>query len=296
MKRLFIFMLFPLLFFSFTVAAQQQPPNWQAVEKVFGRKGAVQEDVFKVTFPRSDLRVKVGEVSIEPGLALTSWIAFKQAGNHAIIMGDLALLEEEIAPVMKKFVKSGIKVTSLHHHIIGESPSVMYMHFSGEGNPVKLAKAMSSALEKTGTLLTSPELQESPATVPNWTKVESILGRTGKRERNLLKFSIPRAETITENGMDIPPSMGMATAINFQMVGEEAATTGDFVLLAYEVNSVVKALTEHGITVTAIHNHMLYESPRLFFLHFWGVGEPKKLAEGLKAALDQTNSLTVKKQ
>ena len=136
----------------------------------------------------------------------------------------------------------------------------------------------------------SPPPSSSPETQIDWSKIESILSRTGQHKGNLLQLSVPRAETITENGMNVPPSMGMATAINFQMVGENAATTGDFVLLASEVNPVVKALTEHGIAVTAIHNHMLLESPRLFFLHFWGFDNAEKLARGLKAGLDKTNS------
>ena len=277
-----------LLSFSFSVAAQEQSPDWQAVEKVFGRKGTVQDDVFKITFPRSDLKVKVGEVSIEPGLALTSWIAFKQIGTRCIIMGDLVLLEEEVAPVVNKFVKDGIQVTGLHNHIIGESPRVMYMHYSAQGDPAQLAETMKAALALTNTPVTPPQPNHSSSTI-DWSKIESVLGWTGHSKGNLLQLSIPRVETIKENGMIIPPSMGVATAINFQMAGEKAATTGDFVLLANEVSPVVEALTEHGIKVTAIHNHMLSESPRLFFMHFWAVGKQETLAYGLRAALDKIN-------
>jgi Domain of Unknown Function (DUF1259) len=99
----------------------------------------------------------------------------------------------------------------------------------------------------------------------------------------------PRKEKISEKGMEVPPYLGMATGINLQMVGSKAATTGDFVLIGSEVNPVVKALVNHGIAVTAIHSHMLFESPRLFFLHFWGYDTPEKLASGLKAALDKIN-------
>lgn len=286
MRKFFILIF--LLFFSFTVAAQQQSPNWQTVEKVFGRKGTVQEDVFKVTFPRSDLKVKVGEVPTEPGLALTSWIAFKQIGSRSMIMGDLVLLQEEVAPVMNKFVKDGIQVTGLHNHIIGESPRVMYMHYSAQGDPVQLAETMKAALALTNTPVTPPQPNDPSSTI-DWSKIESVLGWTGHSKGNLLQLSIPRADTIKENGMIIPPSMGVATAINFQMVGEKVATAGDFVLIASEVNPVVRALIEHGIAVTAIHNHMLSESPRLFFLHFWAVGEPEILGHGIKAALDKIN-------
>lgn len=281
-----VVMIFLLSFFTVAIAQQ---PGWQAVEKVFGRKGVVQGDVFKITFPRSDLRVNIGEILFEPGLALTSWVAFKPIGSQTMIMGDLVLLEGEVMPVMSRLVASGVEVTGLHNHLAGESPKVMYMHYYGRGEPTKLAEAMKVAITLTKTPLTPTQPQQSPSTV-DWTKVESILGWTGQRKGNLLQISVPRAETITENGMDVPPSMGVANAINFQMVREKAATTGDFVLLAREVNPVIKALTEHGIAVTAIHNHMLTESPRLFFLHFWAVDNPEQLAKGLKAALDKTNS------
>jgi hypothetical protein len=282
--------LLSLLFFSFSVAAQQRSPDWQAVAKVFDQKGAVHDDIFKIAFPRSDLKVTVGEVHIDPGLALTSWIAFKQMGNHTVIMGDLVLLEEEIAPVMNKLARNDINVTGLHNHIVGESPRVMYMHFSGVGDPVKIAVAMKDVLSLTNTPLIPSQPKQSSAAI-DWSKVESVLGWSGQRSGNLLSISIPRTEAITENGMEIPSSMGVATALNFEMIGKRAATTGDFALLANEVNPVIEALAEHGINVTAIHNHMLFESPRLFFLHFWGVDKPEKLAEGLRAALDKTNSV-----
>jgi hypothetical protein len=275
-------------FFFFTIASGQTP-DWQMVEKVFGRKGAAQGDVFRITFPRTDFRVKIGEITIEPGLALTSWVAFKTIGSQTMIMGDLVLLEGEVIPVMSKLVASGLEVTGLHNHLAGESPRVMYMHYYGQGESTKLAETMKAAIALTKTPLTPPQPQQSPSTI-DWTKVESILGQTGQHKGNLLQISIPRAETITENGMDVPLSMGVANAINFQMVGEKAVTTGDFALLASEVNPVVKALTGHGIAVTAIHNHMITESPRLFFLHFWGLDDPEQLAKGLKAALDKTNS------
>jgi len=163
----------------------------------------------------------------------------------------------------------------------------MYMHFGGHGRAKELAEKMKATLALTGTPVTLPPAT-APATELNWSKVESTLGYTGQRKGNVIQFGIPRAEKITENGMEVPPFMGMATAINLQMAGEKAATTGDFVLLADEVNPVVKALTENGIAVTAIHNHMLFESPRLFFLHFWGFDAPEKLAASLKAALDKT--------
>lgn len=260
--------------------------TWQDVEKVFGKKGMVIEEVFKITFPRSDLKVSVDKVPIEPGLTLTSWIGFQPMNNGTMMMGDLVLLNREVAPVMSKLLAEGVEVTALHNHLIGESPSVMYMHFSASGEPVDLAKKMKAALVLTQTPSQSNKIMSNV----DWKGVESILGRTGKAQGDLLQVSVPRPEAITENNVILAPSMGIANAINFQMLGRNAATTGDFVLLANEVNPVIKALNSHGITVTAIHNHMLFESPRLFMLHFWGVDKPEKLAQGVRVALDQIHS------
>jgi hypothetical protein len=275
---------------GFMSVALAQTSDWQGVETALGRKGAVQEDMLKVTFPRSDLKVTVGEVPVEPGLALTSWIGFKGTEKNAMMMGDLVLLEKEVPPVIVQLVAKGIEVTAIHNHILNESPSVKYLHFSGNGDPRKLADAMRAALSLTGTPIEMQPPATTRTTAVDWTKVEAIFGKTGQKKGNLLQLGFPRQETIKEHGIAVPPYMGMATAINIQAVGNKAATTGDFVLLGDEVNPVVQALTSHNIAVTAIHSHMLYESPRLFFLHFWGYDEPEKLARGLKAALDKTNS------
>lgn len=286
MKRVFV--LLTLLLCS-VASLSAQAADWQGTEKAFGRKGAAQGDMFKVTFPRTDLSVKMGEVAVEPGLALTSWIGFRVMGKGAMMMGDLVLLEGEVGPVMTKLTAEGVKITALHNHLIGTTPTVMYLHFSGEGDPAKLAGTIRSALALTGTPLGLPEPAAAPVAQPDWTRVEAILGKAGQKKGNLFQVSFPRKEKITEQGMEVPPYLGMATGINLQMVGSKAATTGDFVLVGSEVNPVVKALVDHGIAVTAIHSHMLFETPRLFFLHFWGYDTPEKLVNGLKAALDKIN-------
>lgn len=285
MKKLLV--LICLLFYSFTVT-MAQTQDWEKVEKILGKKGTANGNTFKIIFPRFDLNVKVGNIPVEAGLALTSWIGFQPIGNTAMIMGDLVILDREVSPVMTKLLSEGIQVTALHNHLIGESPPIKYMHFSANGEPADLAQKIKAALALTKTSLTSPQAKKS---FVNWKTVELILGRAGKTNGNLLQVSVPRIEAITEHGIAIPPSMGTATAINFQRVGTKAATAGDFVLLAGEVEPVAQALTEHGIAVTAIHNHMLLESPRLFMLHFWGVGTPDDLAQGVRNALEQTNSV-----
>jgi hypothetical protein len=275
-----------ILFFSLFSMAQVDSTG---LNNVFGKKGTVQGMVYRITYPRSDLKVKINEFSVAPGLALTSWIGILFMGNESMMMGDLVLLDTEEAAAVSKLVSSGLYITAIHNHLTNEKPAIKYIHFSGNGDPLKLAASIKSVLAITGTPLTPPAAIQTMAS-PDWSKVEAILGKSGRHNGQILSYSFPRKEKLMESGMEMPPSIGMATGINFQMDGNTAAITGDFVLLANEVNPVVKALTENGINVTAIHNHMLFDDPRLFMMHFWAVSDPEKLATGLKAALDKTNS------
>jgi Domain of Unknown Function (DUF1259) len=286
MKINSVIVAFAFLAFSLPVFSQVDST---ALNNVFGKKGTVQGMVYRITYPRSDLKVKVNEFSVAPGLALTSWIGILFMGNEAMMMGDLVLLDTEEASAVAKLVASGLSITAIHNHLTNEKPAIKYIHFSGSGNPVQLATSIKSVLAITGTPL-APPMAPTLSVTPDWSKVEAVLGKSGKYNGQLLQYSFARKEKLLESGMEMPPSIGMATGINLQMEGNLAATTGDFVLLADEVNPVVKALTENGIVVTAIHNHMLHDEPRLFMMHFWAVGDPEKLAIGLKAALDKTNS------
>jgi hypothetical protein len=273
-------------------AAQPEAASWKPVESAFGRSGTIQSDsAFKFSMPRKDLNVIVAGTSIKAGLALGSWSAFAGTGDNSMVMGDLVLTEAEVEPVMLELQQGGINITALHNHVLNETPRVMYMHISGHGNASKLAQVIHDALALTKT---PPETATPPATQKidlNTNQIDQALGRKGKDSNGIYQVSVPRAETIKEGGMEIRPSMGVATAINFQPTGAgKAAVTGDFVLLGSEVNPVLAALRQSGIDVTALHSHMLDEEPRLFFMHFWANDDAVKLARGLKAALDKTNS------
>jgi len=283
------------------ISLSQQPgvsEEWKAVEKALGKSGAMQPgDVFKASLPRSDLKVTVRGVQLKPALALGSWVAFKKMGNSAMVMGDLVLAEDEVGPVMMKLQQGGIEETALHNHVLGESPRVMYMHIGGHGDALKLAGAIHDALALTGTPFGAPSAAPPAQDIGLDTKqIDQTLGFAGKVNGGVYQFGIPRGEKITQDGMEVPPSMGTATAINFQPTGGgKAAITGDFVLLASEVNPVIRALRAGGIEVTALHSHMLNEEPRLFFMHFWANDDAAKLARGLRAALDATNSARAQK-
>ena len=189
--------------------------------------------------------------------------------------------------------EGGIHESAVHNHLIRESPRVMYMHIASHGDGVQMAKAIHDAIALTKT--PSPDTTAAPQASTDLgfdqKQVEQILGRARKINGWLLQIAVPRAETISDSGRTVPPSMGVATALNFQPTGNgKAAVTGDFVLIGPEVNPVIQALRQNGIEVTALHSHMLMEQPRLFFMHFWANDDAMKLAKGLRAALDKTNS------
>src|SRR5436309_9318318 len=266
--------------------------DWKPVEQALGKAGSMQPgDVYKVSLPRSDLKVTVGGVELKPALALGSWVAFKKAGDMTTVMGDLVLTEDEVTPVMTKLEEGGVEPTALHNHVLHESPRVMYMHISAIGDAVKIAKAIHDALALSKTPFAAPAIGNCPQELGNDTKqIDQILGHSGKVNGEVYQFSLARAEKIMDNDMEVPPSMGVAHAINFQPTGGgKAAITGDFVLIASEVNPVIRALRDNGIEITALHSHMLVESPRLFFMHFWAQDDAQKLARGLRAALDHMN-------
>jgi hypothetical protein len=270
-------------------------PDWKAVEQALGKPGQVQAgDVFRVGMPRTDLAVNVKGVPVKAGFALGSYAAFRQVGDQAMVMGDLVLLDQEVPGVMSGLFSGGLEVTAVHNHLNEISPHVMYMHYEGHGDAVQLARALRQALAASATPLGGGAPAGAPGGAPaiDAKQIEQTLGRAGRDiGGGVFQVVVPRAEAITENGMPLLPAMGIATVLNFQALdGGKAAITGDFVLVDKEVNPVARALRQHGIDVTAIHNHGLLDTPRLFYMHFWAVESPATLAQGLKAALDQTNS------
>jgi hypothetical protein len=271
----------------------QQGVDWKPVEAAIGRAGVAQAgDVHRFNFPRSDMRVIATGVDMRPAFALGGWIAMKAAPGGVVAMGDLVLKEAEVGPVMSRLLQGGISATAVHHHVLHELPRVMYMHVHGHGNPVRLAETIRAAVALT--TIPPPSPPAAAATSPlgiDTVAITRVLGHGGRANGGVWQVSVPRAEVIRDGAFEIPPTMGLGTAINFQPTGGgTAAITGDFVMIASEVTAVTQALRDNGIEVTALHNHMLTEEPRLFFMHFWAVDDAVKLARGLRAALDRTNS------
>jgi hypothetical protein len=267
--------------------------DWSRVDAVLDRAAAVMGGVHKYALPRGDLRVTVDGIGIRPQLALTGWIAFEQVGAQSMMMGDLALTEAEAQPVMRSLLADGVTVTALHQHLLRASPATIYMHISGFGDPVVLARAVREALAETGT-----PFGAAPAAAPeppqqgfDAAELDAILGARGKRNGGVIQFSIPRPDDVRVAGMAMLPPMGVATALNFQPTGGgRAAVAGDFVVLARETAPLVKTLQANHVEVTALHNHMINDEPRLFFVHVFAQDDALKLARALRAGIDVIGS------
>lgn len=264
--------------------------NWSKVDQALGRQGKdFPGGVHKFGFPRSDLKVTLDGTPIRAPLAFGSWVAFMPGRGGVMLMGDLVLTETEIGPVMKRLVAGGMEITAVHNHLLRTSIPIIYMHVAGHGDPVRLAETVHAALALTGTPLTQGPATSSTSLGPslNLQSLERILRAKGTESGGVDQFSIPRADAIRDHGTMVPPAMGTAIGINFEPTGDgRAAATGDFVLIASEVNPVLRDLLAHGIQVTALHTHMIGDSPTIYFMHFWGVQNAEQLARGLSSALD----------
>ena len=270
------------------VSAANAAPDWNAVAKALGKAGSeMPGGVYRVGLPRSDLHVQLGDIELKPTFALGSWVAFAPMGEEAMVMGDLVLTEDEIEPVMKSLLDSGIEITALHNHLFHAVPATFYMYIGGMGNPVNMANAIHTALQLSKTPFTAaPPLATPPTIDLDTAAIDAALGAKGAIAGGVYQVGVPRSEPSKAMGMAVTGPLGGAEAINFQPLGGgKAAITGDFILVAKEVNPVLKALRGHGIDVTAIHNHMLDDQPRMFFVHFWAHDDLPKLLAGLKAAL-----------
>jgi hypothetical protein len=263
-------------------------PGWSAVERALGRPGTAQPDgVVRFSFPRTDLRVTVDAVQLRPALALGSWLAFHRAGGEAMVMGDLVLTEDEVAPVMTRLQQGGVRQTALHNHLLRETPRVMYMHVEARGDPVRIAETVRAALALSHTPLGTPAPPApAPAIELDTAALARVLGHSGRVNGGVYQVTVPRREAIRDGGHLVPPAMGVATAINFQPTGGgRAAITGDFVMTGREVDRVMRELRRAGIEITALHSHLVDEQPRLYFMHFWARDDALRLARGLRTAL-----------
>jgi hypothetical protein len=270
------------------------PLDTSAIVRVMGMKGTSNKGEYKVTVPQNDLSVEVDGFKIIPAMGLGTWIAFTPAANGAMIMGDIILTETDLKPVQQEVIKQGLTITAIHNHFVRNHPNVMYMHIGGTGNTEEMATKAKAVLDKVkesrgGDPAKGTVSNESVPNNLDTQKLDEIIGSKAEMNKGVYKYTIGRPDVdLKEHGVKITTFLGFNTWAAFQGTADKAAVAGDFTMLENEVAPVIKALISNGIEVVAVHNHMVHEQPRIFFLHYWGIGPAEQLAKGLRQAIDQT--------
>jgi len=280
------------IIFVFVHCAVSAQLDTTAIEKAMGIKGRSNHGEYKITIPQNDLNVEVDGFKIIPPMGLGTWIAFTPTSEGTMVMGDIILTETDLKPVQREVIKQGLTITAIHNHFVRNHPNILYMHIGGSGKTDEMARKAKAVLDKVAESRGHDPAAGSVADVPysiDTKKLDDILGYKGEMSKGVYKYTIGRPDvSLKEHGVVVSTFLGFNTWAAFQGSPDHAAVAGDFTMLEDEVAPVIKVLVENGIEVVAVHNHMVHEQPRIFFLHYWGVGNAEQLAKGLKAALDQT--------
>jgi len=278
-------------------AVAQQPSDSPAtldtakIEQLTGVKGKLDkaESVFKISHPRTDLNTTVAGVKMLPEMGLTSWVGFQSVGDQVMAMGDIVLLEDQVNPVLSAALDNGLEVTGLHNHFLWDKPRVMFMHISGIGNLDTIATGVGKVFAKAGEAHNGKKTAavakiDAAKTSLDPKPIENIIGASAEKAGQIYKVTLGRTTQI--NGHNAGKAMGVNTWAAFAGSNEKAVVEGDFAMLESELQSVLKALRSANINIAAIHQHMVNETPRIVFLHYWGTGSAGDLAKAIKTALD----------
>ena len=266
------------------------------IDELTGLKGKMneKEGVYRVTFPRNDVKVTVDGWMMPPFMGLGTWAAFTEAKNGAMVMGDTVLFEDEINAAMTGALDNGLNVTALHNHFFFDQPKVFFMHIEGEGTVEKLASAIKKVYDTTKAIRgrnAKPTQSFSPVGQPslpeknsiNAASLNEIFGTQGESKDGMVKFTIGRPAEM--HGVKIDKDMGVNTWAAFAGSDDNAIVDGDFAVTEDELQPVLKSLLQKKINIVAIHQHMTHEEPRIMFFHYWGRGTAKDLANAIKGGL-----------
>ena len=274
-----------------TADAQAVPDDYQQVLKIVGKSGDYKANVLKVNIPRNDVHVTIDNLTVPTPFGFGGWFAMtKGDGGNDVLMGDLVLLQEEVNPVMSALLDHGIEITALHNHFFWETPRIYFMHIHGHGKPTELAEHIKPALDLIGKFAQPAAPASAPAkTSLDTARIAKIVGHDGEQNGMVYKITVGRDDIgLKEMGAVINARMGLNTWAAFYGTNEDAVVAGDVAMLEDEVTPTLKALRSHGLDVVAIHHHMIGTQAVVIFLHYWGRGPVDKLANGFKAALDQS--------
>jgi hypothetical protein len=260
---------------------------WDSVGRILGAPDAFASGYHRYNLPRRDLSVRIGDVTVAPQLALGAWAGFSGTPDDATMMGDLVLTSSEVRPVLAELARERIEVTAVHNHLVGEEPPLTYVHFHGQGGAVDLARRLDRVIALTPTPRPVQPAPSRPLTIDS-AAVFTALGQPGKAQGAVAQLSFILVQgQVTLDGRPVTPALGYGSPINLQMVdGSRAVATGDFAVIGPKVEGLMTALAQHGITATALHTHLIGESPSLYYIHFWADGPLPDVLRGLRAALD----------
>lgn len=259
---------------------------WDSVGKILSTSGTLTAGYYRYGWPRRDITLRIGDVTVAPALALGAWAGFAGEPSAATVMGDLVVLGDELKPVLAELANQRIGVTAIHNHVVGE-PQVTYVHFHADGEALDLATRLDRVLARTRT--PRPPAAPAPQAVTiDTATVFGTLGLRGRAQGNVAQVStVLVSGAVTMHGKTLNPALAYGTPINIQMVDAgRAVATGDFSITADKVTPVLSALTTNGITGTALHSHLVGEEPKISYLHFWADGPLADVLRGLRAALD----------
>jgi len=301
MRTLVAFVSLTLLSSTIATAAPKAAPaalDQARIEQLTGAKGKLDEKagVFKVSVPRTDLKVTSSGVHITPPMGLTSWAAFTRSGAHTAVMGDIVLTEDQVNPVMSAALDGGLEVTALHNHFFWDSPKVMFMHIGGMGDEEKLATGVGAVFAKIKDTsggkgqadVPKADIDPSKSTLDP-KKLDAVFagrGAPGDYKDGVYKVVIGRATKM--GGHTMGKAIGVNTWAALAGSDDHAVIDGDFAMLESELQPVLKSLRKGGINVVAIHQHMTGEQPRVLFLHYWGIGKAADIAGAVVGALKET--------
>ena len=274
------------------VQAAERPLDTAAIEIITGLKGTYNEaeKVFKVSKPRTDVKLNVDRWSLPPFMGITSWAAFTPAHGGAMLMGDTVLLEDEVNPAMSAALDAGLEVTALHNHFFFDQPKVFFMHIGGMGETRQLASGVKAVYDRVeqiragqpAPLINFPGDITTPSSITAG-PIQEVFGTKVQSSDGMAKVVIGR--TAKMHGMTVGNEMGVNTWAAFAGSDEQAVVDGDFAMREAELQTVLKTMRGEGINIVAIHQHMTFENPRILFLHYWGKGKAVDLAKAVKKAL-----------
>ena len=271
--------------------------NTASIESITGLTGTYNKDenVFKISKPRTDVKLSVDRWTLPPFMGITSYAAFMPMPGGTMLMGDTVLFEDEVNPAMSAALDAGLEVTALHNHFFFDQPKVYFMHIGGMGDTARMAAGVKAVYDRVTQVRAAQPSPTSmfPGDIPTTSSIsaapiEEVFGMKAQSSNGMVKVVIGR--TARMHGVEVGNEMGVNTWAAFAGTDQQAVVDGDFAMLEGELQTVLKAMRGAGINIVAIHQHMTQESPRYLFLHYWGKGKAVDLAKAVKKALNTQQS------